>query len=189
MNAALKHPTFLVFHILLRVSLLTMKTFVLAFFFFPLIVIAQTTDCPCCSPEHAAFDFWVGTWQVSNPDGSPAGTNSITKEEDGCVLREHWTSANAGFSGTSLNFYNKSSGHWEQLWIDNSGNHLKLKGNREGNQMILSSDEFVHTDGNKSINRITWTLNEDGTVNQLWELLQGGEVKQVLFNGLYRRTK
>ncbi|WP_343485674.1 hypothetical protein [Allomuricauda sp. d1] len=166
-----------------------MKALLTTLFLLPLMLMAQNTACKCCTDTHKAFDFWVGSWVVTNADGSPAGNNTIVKEEGGCVLRENWTSASAGFTGTSLNFYNQQSNQWEQLWIDNSGNHLKLKGNRTGDQMILSSDEFTHTDGESYINRITWTHNQDGTVNQLWEVLQNNEVKQVLFNGLYRRDQ
>ena len=42
---------------------------------------AQEESCACCTENHRAFDFWVGTWQVTNPDGSPAGTNTIVKSE------------------------------------------------------------------------------------------------------------
>ncbi|WP_245917623.1 hypothetical protein [Aureitalea marina] len=47
---------------------------------------AQDSNCPCCTPEHRAFDFWIGEWEVTNPDGSEAGVNTITRIEDGCVL-------------------------------------------------------------------------------------------------------
>lgn len=156
----------------------------------PLFMMAQSSNCNCCTENHSAFDFWIGNWEVTNANGSPAGTNSITKEEGNCVIRENWTSASSGFTGTSLNYYNQRTNEWEQLWVDNSGNVLKLKGNRVGNKMILSSDEFTHTDGKIYTNRITWTLNEDGSVRQLWEMVQGDEVKNVLFDGLYiRQTK
>ncbi len=74
---------------------------------------------------------------------------------------------------------------WEQLWIDNSGNHLKLKGNRVGNKMILSSNEFKDVNGKLHVNRITWTINDDGTVRQLWEVLEGDKVVSIAFDGLY----
>ena len=48
---------------------------------------AQRNTCVCCTEDHQAFDFWEGTWRVTNPDGSYAGTNTIMKVEDGCVLR------------------------------------------------------------------------------------------------------
>lgn len=160
---------------------------IFALLLMPLLLFSQISNCNCCSEDHQAFDFWIGNWNVTNANGSPAGKNIITKEEGNCVLRENWTSAKGGFTGTSLNYFNQRTKEWEQLWIDNSGNVLKLKGQRKGNKMILSSTEFVHTDGEKYINRITWTLNKDGSVRQLWELVQGDEPKNVLFDGLYVR--
>ncbi len=165
-----------------------MKSFLLLFLM-PLFMYSQNSNCNCCTEDYGAFDFWIGNWEVTNANGSPAGKNSITKEEGNCVLRENWTSANGGFTGTSLNYFNQRTNEWEQLWVDNSGNALKLKGNRTGNKMILSSDEFTHTDGENYRNRITWTLNDDGSVRQLWEVMQGNEVKNVLFDGLYKRQE
>jgi len=46
------------------------------------------------------------------------------------VIKENWKSAKAGHTGTSTNFFNKETNQCEQLWIDNTGAHLKLKGNR-----------------------------------------------------------
>ncbi|MEM7380651.1 MAG: hypothetical protein AAF361_05565 [Bacteroidota bacterium] len=153
------------------------------------LILAQEENCGCCTEDHTAFDFWVGSWDVTNADGTPAGKNTIEKVENGCVLRESWKSAKGAFTGSSVNFFNKQSKSWEQLWIDNRGSHLKLKGNRKDNKMILSSDEFTHTDGKTYINRITWTMNEDGTVRQLWEVLHEGEVASVAFDGLYKKAE
>ncbi|WP_237561762.1 hypothetical protein [Flagellimonas algicola] len=151
-------------------------------------VSAQNTDsCNCCTESHKAFDFWIGDWAVSNAtNGNPAGKSKITQEEGGCVIRENWTSATSGYTGTSLNFYNGVKERWEQLWIDNSGASLKLKGKRIGNQMILSSDPF-DKDGKMLTNRITWTANEDGTVRQLWEILEGEKVVNTAFDGIYKK--
>lgn len=55
--------------------------------------------------------------------------------------------------------------------------------------MILSSDRFKDKEGNWNINRITWTANDDGSVRQLWEVLQDGKVTQVLFDGLYSKKQ
>jgi len=148
---------------------------------------AQDKKCNCCSEKHAEFDFWVGTWNVTTADGSPAGRNVIDKIQDKCILREDWTSANAGYTGTSNNFYNGQSKQWEQIWVDNQGQSLHLKGNRVGNQMILSSDELMNQKGETYRNRITWTHNEDGSVRQLWEILQGDKVTSVAFDGLYKK--
>ena len=151
-------------------------------------VSAQNADsCNCCTENHKAFDFWIGEWTVSNAtNGNPAGKSKISQEEGGCVIRENWTSATSGYTGTSLNFYNATKERWEQLWIDNSGAYLKLKGKRMGNQMILSSDPFDR-DGKMLTNQITWTANEDGTVRQLWEILEGEKVVNTAFDGIYKK--
>ena len=152
-------------------------------------VTAQQNNCACCTENHQAFDFWLGTWNVTTPDGKSAGKNVITKIEDNCVLRENWTSAKANYTGTSYNFYNAAKKQWEQIWIDNQGASLHLKGNRVGNQMILLSDEMISPKGQKYINRVTWTHNEDGSVRQHWET-SGDQKKWVtVFDGLYVKEK
>lgn len=158
------------------------------FLLIPSIVFSQSEECKCCSENHKAFDFWVGEWKVTNPDGSLAGTNTIKKIQDDCILQENW-SGTSGNTGASINFYNLRTEQWEQLWIDNSGTHLKLKGHRSGNKMILSSDEFTGDDGKEYVNRVTWSFNEDGTVRQFWEILHDGKTVNVAFDGLYTRVE
>ena len=153
------------------------------------VVLSQDGSCACCSDDHKAFDFWVGSWEVTGPSGSKVGENRIEKIEDGCVLKESWTSANGVTTGTSINFYNSKLKQWEQLWVDNSGSVLKLRGRHVENQMILSSQPFVHSDGGSYVNRITWTHNKDGTVRQLWELVQDQKVAKTLFDGLYKKME
>lgn len=152
------------------------------------ITVAQTTSCSCCSENHDDFDFWIGSWNVFDTNETLVGNNTITKEEGNCLLREHWLNTNGQVTGTSMNFYNLQTKQWEQLWVDNSGSHLKLKGTRVGNQMILSSDEFIHADGNTYVNRITWTINEDRSVRQLWEVLEKDRVVSTAFDGLYKKA-
>ncbi|MBC8756591.1 hypothetical protein H2O64_18105 [Kordia sp. YSTF-M3] len=162
--------------------------FVLAVFI-SMTVNAQQDTCACCTENHQAFDFWVGTWNVTNTDGTPAGKNIITKIEDECVLRENWTSAKGGYTGTSYNFYNAQKKQWEQIWIDNKGGSLHLKGNRVGNEMILQSDEVTSPKGQKYVNRVTWTLNENGSVRQHWETSGDQKTWATVFDGLYVKEK
>jgi len=149
---------------------------------------AQTNSCNCCTEKNSEFDFWVGTWSVTKPDGTPAGSNTITKIQDNCVLRENWTSATTGYTGMSSNFYNSQTDQWEQLWLDNQGGMLHLKGNRKGNQMILQSDQFKNDKGEPYFHRITWTLNEDGSVRQYWETITNNNEVVVAFDGLYQKS-
>src|SRR5918992_3271668 len=76
---------------------------------------------PCKTrPEHRQFDFWVGEWDVRNPRGQQAGTNSVQLILGDCVVFENWTGAR-GSSGKSFNVYNAATGKWRQTWVDNSG--------------------------------------------------------------------
>lgn len=157
--------------------------------FSPVYINAQNNACNCCTEKHTEFDFWIGNWEVTKPDGTPAGTNVIDKIQDNCILRENWTSATKGYTGTSNNFYNTTTKQWEQLWIDNQGQSLHLKGNRVGNQMILKSDVATNKAGQPYYHRVTWTANDDGTVRQLWETITNDNSVTVAFDGLYKRVK
>jgi hypothetical protein len=150
---------------------------------------SQNKACNCCLDKHSEFDFWIGTWKVENPDGTEAGTNTVEKIQDNCMLRENWTSAKGNFTGTSNNFYNAKTKQWEQLWIDNQGGNLHIKGDRVGNQMILQSDEAINKDSQPFYHRITWTLNKDGSVRQYWETITNGKDVAVAFDGLYKKIK
>jgi len=150
-------------------------------------LVAQNTPCACCTEAHSEFDFWLGNWDVTLPNGAKAGENTIAKEHGGCVLKESWTSANGNFTGTSFNFYNTKTEQWEQLWLDVAGTILKLKGKRVNNQMILRSDPAPQEDGTSLVQQISYTLNEDGSIRQLWEVLKDEVSVSVLFDGLYKK--
>lgn len=152
-------------------------------------IYAQENACACCTETHSEFDFWIGTWTVTNQDGTLAGNNVIDKLQDNCILRESWSSARGSFTGTSNNFYNNAQKQWEQIWIDNQGGSLHLKGNRIGNQMILKTDVAKNNDGQPFYHKITWTLNDDGSVSQYWETITNDKDVTVAFDGLYRKTK
>ena len=158
------------------------------FFLIQFTVKAQSNNnSPCSAVEYRQFDFWEGNWEVTNPNGTAAGTNSIESIQGGCVLKENWTSATAGYTGTSYNFYNANKKQWEQIWLDNQGGSLHLIGHKKGNQMILRTEDFVNGDGKTFYHQITWTANHDGTVRQLWETFTEGADVAVAFNGLYKK--
>lgn len=170
-----------------------MKSIVIALMFivFSINGYGQNNEnsCNCCTEKHTQFDFWIGEWTVTNPDGSAAGQNSIDKIQDQCILRENWTSAKGKYTGTSYNFYNAQNKQWEQIWIDNQGGNLHLKGHRKGNQMILRTDNAKNANGKTFYHQVTWTKNDDGTVRQLWETITEGQQVVIAFDGLYSKTK
>ena len=88
----------------------------------------------------------------------------------------------------SFNYYNAADSTWNQLWLDNKGSKLELKGHAEPGKMILQSELMPGQRVDFYRNRITWTANADGTVTQLWEILdKDGAVLQTAFEGIYKR--
>ncbi|HZP65437.1 MAG TPA: hypothetical protein VFB32_03950, partial [Rudaea sp.] len=82
--------------------------------------LAATPIPSCTDPAYRGFDFWLGDWNVHKSDGALAGHNRITREYNGCVIHEHYTTEH-GYSGESLNIYDASRKVWHQTWVDNRG--------------------------------------------------------------------
>jgi hypothetical protein len=149
------------------------------------VAAAQSPPGPCDSPEHRAFDFWLGEWNVHGPKGNLAGTNSIKKEYGGCVLHERYETGR-GYSGESLNIYDAPRKVWHQTWVDSSGLLLRLEGGLVDGKMVLTG-KTVGADGKETGQRITWALNDDGSVRQLWESSGPDGEWTVVFDGKYTR--
>ncbi|GAB5559476.1 MAG: hypothetical protein SynsKO_11230 [Synoicihabitans sp.] len=154
-----------------------------------LALVSSAQQLPPVPAESRHFDFWIGVWEVTTPDGKVAGRNDIKSILGGRVLQENYTTPGA-FAGHSYNSYNAPKKQWEQFWVDNSGTVLHLVGGvNEQGQMVLSGDR-VTPQGDTVKDRITWTPNDDGTVRQHWEMsTDGGEVWSTLFDGTYTRIE
>jgi hypothetical protein len=154
----------------------------------PESAVAQSTaPRGCVRPEYRQFDFWLGEWEVTLPNGRLAGTNRIQSISEGCALREEWTGA-SGFTGTSLNGFDESSGRWHQTWIGSDGMVLMLDGGLREGAMELSG--VTTRNGVKTLHRIRWTPQPGTplTVRQLWESsTDGGKTWTVAFDGVYRK--
>lgn len=152
-------------------------------------LLGQNIDpCSCCTENHKAFDFWIGDWTVTNTEGKTIGANKIVKMQNGCVLQENWVASNKTNTGTSYNFFDSSDSTWNQVWISNTGYILRLKGNINiDGSMVLKSKLIESANGNY-YNQITWSKNDDGSVMQLWEILnEEGEVLRIDFKGIYKK--
>jgi len=76
-----------------------------------------------CRAVHT-FDFWVGTFDATpwdQPNSPPKGQLHNTREYEGCVIVERWTSV-SGSSGMSMSFYDINRQVWRMVWNDDS-NH------------------------------------------------------------------
>ena len=151
---------------------------------------AQTPPPPapppaCLSAEYRQFDFWVGTWDVFLPNGQQAGENRIEPISAGCALLENW-SGRGGFTGKSLNIYDRDDKRWHQTWVDSSGGLLMIAGSLVDKRMVLSSEGSGAVGSVQQ--RITWTPNDDGSVRQFWESsADAGKTWTVQFDGKYVR--
>lgn len=131
------------------------------------------------------FDFWVGEWEVSGPDGTAYGRNSVTAPFGTGTLAEHWRGSGQ-VEGHSLNAYDAARGCWHQTWVDSGGSVLLLDGGLVEGAMVLEgvapgeSEDLVR-------HRITWTPSADG-VRQHWETsADDGATWTTAFDGRYRR--
>lgn len=148
---------------------------------------SQTPKIPCDTDKHNEFNFWVGDWNVFDVDGKLIGTNNILKMQSNCVMQENWESKVSASKGTSYNYVNLTDTSWNQVWIDNSGFSLVLKGNLKNGSMILKS-ELIKNQQGEYYNRVTWTPNKNGSVTQLWELIsKEGKVIREAFRGIYKK--
>ena len=144
--------------------------------------------CPPDS-EFGAFDFWVGSWDVSVASGDVAGHNEITKEQDGCVLVERWAGAK-GSTGVSLNYYDRDRSQWVQTYIGTGGSLIDIRGGLVDGSMVLEGTLQYLGEGRSSAFRGIWTLLADGRVRQYFEESpDGGKTWAPWFEGFYTRSE
>jgi hypothetical protein len=164
----------------------------------PIVLLALLADTPspspsprpkpCSAPEHRQLDFWVGDWDVLLPNGKVAGRNTITSEYGGCVIQEHWTGA-GGVAGSSFNTYEPATRKWHQVWVDNTGTLLQLRGGRDGEAMVLEGD-VPTAEGGVDRHSLRLQPMPDGKVRQLWRSTSdGGKTWTIVFDGTYVRRK
>jgi hypothetical protein len=87
---------------------------------------------------------------------------------------ENWTSAKSGYAGKRFNTWDPHSGRWNQV---------HFSGSRRGNVMEMEGTD-VDAEGTVHY-RMSWTLNADGTVRQLWEASRDRAHWETIFDGHY----
>ncbi|PZR72713.1 MAG: hypothetical protein DLM73_12700 [Chthoniobacterales bacterium] len=139
----------------------------------------------CVAPEFRQFDFWIGRWKVTNPKGVQVGTSEITRQSEGCAIREQWLSAH-GTGGTSINYYDEADRQWHQDWVGGDGTILHLHGGLVDGAMVISGE--TKSAKGPYLNRITYTPLADGKVKQEWTISSdGGKTWQTTFLGIYEK--
>ena len=147
---------------------------------------AQQPAAPCTAPQHRQFDFWIGEWEVTGARGQRAGSNRIERILGGCALHESWEGA-SGSRGHSINAWDPGDSKWHQTWVDNSGTVLMLSGGIVNGEMVMEGERRL-PDGTQTLERITWTPNQNGTIRQLWQSSRDRAMRwTTVFDGVYRK--
>jgi hypothetical protein len=144
-----------------------------------------TTDV---GPRRREFDFWVGDWEVTDPEGEVVGTNIIVPVIDGFALMEQW-SGRSGIRGTSISAYDRARDVWHQTWVDSGGSLLLLEGRLRGDAMVLEGAE-IDDARRVTRHRISWSRVGDdrSRVRQHWESsTDNGATWTTTFDGRYAR--
>lgn len=156
--------------------------------FICLTFITKQVFANCQTAEYRQFDFWLGTWQVTNKLNKNISSNKVSSINNGCGLLEEYTTE-SGYQGKSLNIYDQTDGLWHQTWVDTSGLRLVLAGRwqeKQGN-MVLEGKGY---DKNmlELLNKIIWTPLDNGTIRQQWlQSRDQGKTWQSIFDGIYRK--
>jgi tetratricopeptide (TPR) repeat protein len=152
--------------------------------------LARKNAKPCsASPQYRQFDFWIGEWDVQNPQGQPAGTSSIQLILGDCIIFENWTSAGGNYTGKSFNLYNATTGKWQQTWVDDKGGVLQFAGEYRDGELRYTG-ESPDAKGNRIMHRLTFFNLSKERVRQLWEQsTDDGKSWTTVFDGMYIRKK
>ena len=145
---------------------------------------------PCEHQEgFSDFDFWIGDWDVHVANGTRAGSNSITREERGCVLVEHWVNVNGG-TGMSINYLDKITDEWVQVWNAEGGSQINMRGGLTDDGMAMEGTLHTVSTGVTQPFRALFTLLPDGRVRQYFEQSNDDGATWVpWFEGFYTRKK
>lgn len=119
---------------------------------------------PCkASPEFRQFDFWIGEWDVRNPQGVPAGSSIIQLILGQCIILENWSSS-SGSNGKSFNIFYTTDRKWHQSWVDDKGTFTHYVGGIIDGKMVLDADIIVG--GKAAIARMTFSKLPNSDVRQ-----------------------
>lgn len=152
---------------------------------------AQQPPADVCqkNPAYRAFDFWLGEWEVRNPQGQHVGESRVEVILNGCVLLENWKSVRGG-EGKSFNTYNAATKNWRQFWVDAFGGVIDYARGRAGEKSLHFEGEQLTAAGERLLSRMDFTVLDADRVRQRIERsADGGKTWAVWFEGIYHRKK
>ena len=138
----------------------------------------------------AAFDFWVGEWDVYD-NGAPddkVADSTIQRLHNGCAVVELWQPLR-GAGGSSLNHLDPATGRWHQKWVGAAPGMVEFEGGPVANAMVLAGYwANVGGPGKTGLVRMTYTPQADKSVRQHGEVsYDHGVTWETSFDLIYRR--
>lgn len=152
---------------------------------------AKMNAYPCLSdPHRKQMDFWVGEWDVyPNGSNSIVGKSSITKEDGGCVIIEHFESLLAPQTGHSINIYDPADSSWKQLYAGTGGRYqLYTNGIYKDSAMVFDYELTANGKTGKG-HYILYNLGPDQFRQYQDISFDGGKTVTVYYDYIYRRKK
>lgn len=145
---------------------------------------------PCADAAHAAFDFWVGEWDVyQNGKDTLVAHSKIEKLYGGCAIRENWMPLKGTGGGSLSNL--EPSGRWHQTWLSSSPGRVEFDGGPVGGKMVLTGWwPGSGPKGEDGLTRMTYSRVEGNAVRQFGEFsADQGLTWQTSFDLIYRPHK
>jgi len=144
---------------------------------------------PCAgNPDRRRFDFWIGEWEVTTPDGHAVGSSSVQSMAGACGLLENWTASN-GTTGKSLNAFNPVARQWQQYRVGQGGAVTEYR-ESEWHDGSLSLVARPTAASGQPTQRLTFTPVNDSTVRQHGELSKdGGSTWTTSYDFYYHRRR
>jgi tetratricopeptide (TPR) repeat protein len=152
------------------------------------VATAERAFRPCVSrPESHLFDFWIGEWDVTSPQGQPAGRSSVQQILSQCVIFENWNDRQGG-EGKSFNAYNADYNMWQQFWTDQYGRVTEYRESEPTPEKGLRFLAHQGTSQRQMLIRMTFTPIDRNTVRQFGETSNdGGKTWSPSFDLYYHR--
>lgn len=142
----------------------------------------------CTGPDYAAFDFWVGEWDVYQRGKDILVAHSrIEKLYGGCAIRENWMPLK-GSGGGSLSTFEPVTGRWHQTWVGSAPGRVDFDGGPAEGKMVLTG-WWPHSGpkGEDGLTRMTYSRIDGNAVRQSGEFsADHGLTWQSSFDLVYR---
>ena len=144
------------------------------------------------STVYQAFDFWLGEWEANWIDAEGnmmIGSNTISKDLDGKVIRESFSHPASNYQRTSISVFNQSDSTWRQAWADNTGNYVDFKGVVSDGIRVFQA-EAIMSGEEKVIRRMIFYNIQPDSFDWDWEISKdGGKTWKLSWQINYLRKK